>query len=91
MQIAWTKHLKTPEEKAKFQQAVLSARPVLERLREIIEETDKASADALLLMSSYDSPSWAYKAADNVGYRRALRNLKTLTNLDQQKETNESI
>jgi len=86
MQSAWTKHLKTPEEKEKFQSAILSARPVLERLKEIIEETDKASADALLGMSSYESPSWAYKAADNVGYRRALRSIKSLTNLDQQKD-----
>lgn len=91
MQTAWTQNLKTSEEKERFQSQVISARPVLERQTQILEELDKASANAILNMSSYDSPSWAYKAADNNGYRRALRAIKTLINLDQQKANNEPI
>ncbi len=86
MQSAWTKHLKTEEEKAKFAGSLFSAKLVLERQTEIIKEMERSANAVDLSISSYDSPSWAYKAADTNGYLRALRDIKQLNNLDQQKD-----
>ena len=85
MQIDWTKNLKTPEERERFKNTVISARPVLERMTDLINEYMNAADKKLENPSSYDSPSWALKAADRNGFNRALSTIKALINLDQQK------
>jgi hypothetical protein len=42
-------------------------------IRTKIDETERVS------VKDYDSPSWAYKAADREGYIRALKELLLLT------------
>jgi hypothetical protein len=34
--------------------------------------------------ADYDSPSWAYKQADRIGYNRALTTVLELINLDKE-------
>jgi hypothetical protein len=86
MQISWTKHLRDPKDKERFSSAVIGAKLVLERQTEIIEDLERAATESSLSKASYDSPSWAYKAADTNGYLRALQEIKQLNNLDQQKQ-----
>jgi hypothetical protein len=78
----WTSHLKDPEQVAEFSAQLegLQHSVVFKRLLEIIRTDRQRSLDAALKSTNYDSPSWAYTQADNVGYQRALRNIETLLN-----------
>jgi hypothetical protein len=84
MKTDWAKHLKTPEEKTRFHNTVVAARPVLERLSDLLTSYQAAQEKSL---SNYDSPSWAYKAADVNGFNRAVSTIKELITLDQEKDT----
>lgn len=85
MKIDWTKHLKTLAEKERFTNTVNSARPVLERLDDLLSEYQAAGDRKVESINSYDSPSWPYLAADRNGFNRAISTIKALINLDQQK------
>ncbi len=85
MYVAWTKHLSTPEEKKSFQQYVLSSKPILEHLMKLLDEMERELDSAETNPQNYSIPNWDYRQADNIGYRRALRHMKRLINLDQQK------
>ena len=79
----WTHHLKDPDEKERFRKYVRNNRTILERLTQISKKWEEELEDRELDKDSYDSPAWAYKQADNNGYRRCLRKLQTLLTLDQ--------
>ena len=78
----WTKNLKTDEEKQRFENTVLSAKPVLNRLREIVDEKEAALDRDEASIKSFDTPNWAYKQAFKNGIRHANSGFKTLINLD---------
>lgn len=76
MQTDWYAGL-SDEEKDDIINRVTRSRILLERLETIVdkwilEEEQSSKTD-------YDSPSWAYRAADKEGYKRALRKIKLLT------------
>lgn len=48
---------------------------VLDRLVEMCYNMIKESEDSSIKLSSYDSPNWAYRQADSVGYRRGLEQI----------------
>lgn len=79
----WTNHLKDQEEKNRFKKYLQSCRTAFERLDAMLEqdisELDGSEADP----DQYNSPSWAALQADRNGYRRGLRKVKKLLNLDQ--------
>ena len=79
---AWTQHLKSEEEKERFKLSVLSARPVLERLQELINNREAEMEKLELDTTTYDRPNWDYRQAHNNGFRACLRALKIITNLD---------
>jgi len=81
----WTKNLRTEEEKLRFQSSVIGAKPVLDRLNDLLTEAEQQLDKGLMKESSYDSPNWALKAADRNGFIRAISTIKQLINLDQQK------
>jgi len=85
MYTAWTKHLKTEKEKSDFQREILSARPVLERQAQLIEEEEATIERA---EGNFDNPNWDYRQAYNIGYRAGLRFSKKLIDLDQQTKEN---
>jgi hypothetical protein len=89
MLTVWTKNLKTKEEQDNFNNQVLGARPVLERLRDLIDEKLQGLDGTELTLKAYDNPNWAYQQAHKNGYKGALSLLKELINLDQQKANNE--
>lgn len=80
MKSSWFKECKTNEEKFAVRQAVLSNRESLDRLRQILEPMLKEIPPT----ADYDSPSWAYKQADRIGYNRALTQVLELINLDKE-------
>lgn len=80
MKSYWFKECKTKEDKEKVRQAILSNRQSLDRLKEILEPMLKETAPT----TDYDSPSWAYKQADRIGYNRALTSVLDIINLDKE-------
>ena len=80
MKSYWFKECKTKEDKEKVRQTILSNRQSLDRLKEILEPMLKETAPA----ADYDSPSWAYKQADRIGYNRALTSVLDIINLDKE-------
>jgi hypothetical protein len=72
----WDKGL-TADEAAHLEATLKNSRFLLNRLETVvknkIEETERISTN------DYDSPSWAYKAADREGYIRALKYILLLT------------
>lgn len=83
MDISWTKNLSDPKLKEDFQRTVLSARPVLDRLKELIKEKEATMDRAELSESAYDVPNWAAKQAYRNGIRAAYNGLQYLITLDQ--------
>jgi hypothetical protein len=81
---AWTKHLKTEEEKERFRNSVLGSKTVLLRLQELINEMKEDVERTELDTRIYDMPNWDYRNADTTGYKRCLKQISKLINLDQQ-------
>jgi len=84
---AWTKHLKDPQEIAKFERQLENAYSVLERQTEILKESLDQLENVETNLSEYDSPSWSYKQAHRNGQRSALKNILRLINLDNKEHT----
>lgn len=82
MDINWTKNLSDPKLQEDFRRTVLSARPVLDRLRELCEEKEASLDRAELSVNAYDVPNWAAKQAHMNGIRSAYKGIYTLINLD---------
>jgi len=80
MKSHWFKHCKTKEEKDKVRQTVLANQESLLRLEVILESLLKDTPSS----ADYDSPSWAYKQADRIGYNRALNQVLDIINLDKE-------
>lgn len=90
MLTVWTKNLKTTEEQDNFNNQLLGARPVLQRLYEMLDEKDKELDRSERTQKAYENPNWAYLQAHRNGYAGALQFIKELINLDHQKVLNES-
>jgi hypothetical protein len=86
---AWTKHLKTEEDKERFNKSLLSAKHVLDRLQELLDQEKAALETAEISPKIYDSPNWDYKQAHTNGFKSALRLVSKIINLDQ-KDTNKN-
>lgn len=81
MYTKWTSHLKTPDDKKRFENQVTGSKPVLERLITLIDEDLKAIEEA---EQDFDNSSWAYKEAYLIGAKKELRKYRKLINLDEQ-------
>jgi hypothetical protein len=82
MKAVWFKECKTKEDKDSVRQTILSNQESLLRLESILESLLKETPS----QADYDSPSWAYKQADRIGYNRALNQVLDIINLDNNKE-----
>lgn len=79
MQSKWTSHL-LEEDQERFKKEIYSSKRVLERLAQICDEEEK---DLFSAETNYDTPNWEYRQADANGYKRCLRRIKLLADLDQ--------
>jgi len=87
MLTVWTKNLKTAEEQDNFNNQLLGARPVLERLMELLDEKEASLEMSERTVKAYDNPNWAYLQAHRNGCASMLSSVKQLINLDQQRVT----
>jgi hypothetical protein len=85
MYSAWTKNLKDPEDIIRFQNTVHSAKPVLDRLIQLIEEEEKALERSETDIRIFDLPNWAERQAFKNGCRSYMNTIKKLIDLDQQR------
>ena len=90
MLTVWTKNLKTEEERENFTNQLLGARPVLQRLNDLLEEKEAELERSERSQKAYENPNWAYLQAHRNGCAGMLQSIKELINLDQQR-TNEPI
>ena len=86
MQSAWTKNLRTQEEKDRFQNTLLGSKEILNRLAELLKEKETELDRSEKSLETYANPSWAYKQAHLNGYAAALSYINKLINLDHQKD-----
>lgn len=84
MYTKWTSHLTDPAAKKRFESSIQGSKTVLDRLKTVIEEEEKAVEQSELDAKAYDNPSWAYKQAFKNGTKAAYRSIKKLVNLDEQ-------
>lgn len=88
MYVEWTKHLQdNSEAKNIFTRKILSSREVLDRIKDIIEEKEKAIDRSETSIEAYNTPNWDVRQAHKNGNRESLNWLKKLVDLDQQKGT----
>lgn len=80
---AWTKHLKTEEEKQRFTNSVLGSKTVLTRLKDILKEIEDDQEKIERDTRIYESPSWAYKQAHLNGFRDCLGKINKIITIDQ--------
>lgn len=75
---AWTRHLKTEEEKERFKNIYSGSKQVLERLSDLLDQIDNDDDDLETNPKVYDIPNWPYRQADLNGHRRAIKQIKKL-------------
>jgi hypothetical protein len=79
---AWTKHIRDPEEQERFRGQIKAAEPVLERLKEMLQEEMNSLERAETSTKIYDLPNWDYRQADGNGFRRYHNMLNKIITLD---------
>ena len=79
---AWTKHL-SGEEQTRFKNEVLGSKQVLRRLQTLLDEMKEDVENVELSTKIYDIPNWEYRQADVNGYKRCLKQISKIINLDQ--------
>lgn len=78
MKTTWTTGVKTPQEKDAIILEYKSSPLLRQRLDEILSAKRMKALDENVKDDGYDSPNWAYKQADHVGYMRALKEISDL-------------
>lgn len=75
---AWTRHLKSEEEKERFKNIYSGSKQVLERLSELLDQIENDDSELETNPKVYDIPNWPYRQADLNGHRRAIKQIKKL-------------
>lgn len=84
MYTKWTTHCKNEHEKATFEADLRRARPVLDRLKDILEYDQTASIKNDM---DFGSPAWPYLQAFTIGTKSTYDSVIKLIDLDKQKDT----
>jgi|688.fasta_scaffold01034_58 hypothetical protein len=77
MKLNWVKGL-SPKEKEEMKLLFSSNALFRERAIAILQEKQNSLAKRNTLEDAYDSPNWALKQADAVGYARAMQEMISL-------------
>jgi len=83
MYTKWTAHLKDEHSKAQFEADLRRAKPVLDRLYDVLEDDITTHQQNEV---DFDTPAWPYKQAYIVGAKKTLRSIQKLIDLDKQKD-----
>lgn len=76
--LVWTKHLKDPDSKQKFEQSLRASTTMAYRLLEILDEEERAIESQSCSVKDFDNPAWAFKQAFHQGEKARIRKLKEL-------------
>jgi hypothetical protein len=87
----WTSHLKSEDEIKRFRNEILGSKNVLKRQLDILNEMKEDAEQHELNTKVYDVPNWDYRQADVNGYKRCLKQISKLINLDQKENNDQSI
>lgn len=83
MKTLWTSNLKTEDEKERFKRSLLASRSVFDRLREIIEDKERAITSIETGVDIYTQPGWEAFLVHYNSEKGVYKWLKELINLDQ--------
>ena len=83
MKTDWTKNLRSDDERIKFENSLRSAKTVLDRLTDILNEYEKSLDRSETSVEIYDLPNWDYRQAHKNGYRACLNRIKELVATDK--------
>lgn len=78
MLIDWTKHIKDPEEKSKYEDSIRSCRVSHERLIQILSDWEKSLDRIETSIKVYDTPNWDVRQAHKNGNREIIAKLTEL-------------
>lgn len=81
---AWTKHLKSEDERKKLESSIRHQAWLLEHLTQILTEIEASVEKQEMSPEVYKDPSWAYRQAHANGFKQCLTKIKKLIDLDQQ-------
>lgn len=84
MYTKWTSHLSDPEEKERFLNLIVSSKPVLDRLAQLIKEDEDNLHKVERSAKQFDSPNWSWRQAFYNGSIAAYFSTQKLIDLDQQ-------
>lgn len=87
MYTKWTAHCKTDQEKIQFESDVRRARPVLERLIDILKQDEEIIDREETNVKNFSYASWPYLQAYWLGGKAAIKQLIKIIDLDKQKDT----
>ena len=76
--VVWTKHLRTQDQKQTFEQTLRASSTIVGRLKEILDEEERALDAQTTGVAEFDNPSWAYKQAYRLGEKNRIRKLREL-------------
>lgn len=91
MYSVWTKHIKDIEEKNIYRDSLLKGKWVLNRLDSILVEMQEDLNDLETSTKQYDNTNWSFRQADNNGFRRCLKAIRKLIDLDQKENNDRNI
>ena len=77
----WIAGIENPEE---FEKKMLEQKELFKRFYEIVVQKQEANDKNQLKKDNYDSPNWAQRQADHIGYNRCLEEMKALLNYTQE-------
>lgn len=77
MKQSWLKGLDEKDQEA-IRNQFNSSKRLLSRLEDIIQSKIDLCEKATTNTDNYESPSWALRQADYIGYKRALKEIKNL-------------
>ena len=89
MYVEWTKHLQSPEQKSDFERTIHSAKPVLDRLKDILKEKELSLDRSEMDIRTYELPNWDHRQSHKNGNRESIAFLSKLVDLDLQRTPNE--
>lgn len=86
----WTDHIQDQETKENFKREILGAKRVLDRMSTILKDVETSLEDKELSVKAFEVASWPYYQAYHNGYRKALRLVQQLIDLDnRERKSNE--
>jgi hypothetical protein len=82
MWIKWTSNLKTEDEINAFRNQVYGAKPVLDRITELLNEKEAAIDRSEINPETYNNPNWSHMQAYKNGIRAACADLRLLLTIE---------